>query len=204
MSLNDRASWGWADPCPDKALVQIEVISLRAHALVSRSPSPLLREHFIQIAGVVDILSGLDYHFSNFKRYVKLVQVGSEAGHAELRHEAVAWVNRTGQLHYFVTSHLVKGGSGSIQTPAIDAVLPFRHKHTAHRSSDSPRKSDTAHVRTVHAMSLSILGGTLWTPRKGHRHEPSYTSPADTHFLTFQIQEPVGTSHDLSIEQAHP
>jgi hypothetical protein len=205
VSINDRASWRWVDPCPDKALDHITPLSLRATTLVARSQSSLLQQHFIQIAGVVTILSGLEYHFGPFMRYVQLVQLQNPAAHSELRHEAVAWVNRVGQLHYFVTSQLVKDSIGSVPTPTINATLPFRHKHTAHRSTDFPRKTDTDHLKTVHAMSLSDLGGTLWTPRHAHPGpDICSASPSSTHFLTFQIQEPAGTAHDLNIEQAHP
>lgn len=205
MSVNDGASWNLEDPFPGVALPQISPLSLRATAMITRSHSPLLQKHFLQIVGVLDILSGLEYHFSSFQRHVQLVQIGSPANHSELRHEAVAWVNRVGQLHYFVTSQLVTNKIGSTPTPAIDAVLPFRKKHAAHRSVDFPRPTDTDHLKTVHAMSLSVLGGSLWTPRLGNPGPGiSQTSPFSTHFLTFHIQEPVGTGHDLSIEQAHP
>jgi len=205
MSVNDRASWSWDDPCPGTVLTQIAPLSLRATSLIVRSQSPLLQQHFIQLAGVVAILSGLEYHFGSFQRLVQLVQFGSPASHSELRHEAVAWVNRVGQLHYFVTSQLVKDNIGSTPTPAIDAVLPFRHKHTAHRSADLPRKTDTDHLKSVHEMSLSFLGGSLWTPRHGYPGpDMSPASPSTTHFLTFQIQEPAGTAHNLTIEKAHP
>jgi hypothetical protein len=205
MSVNDCASWNWDDPCPSAALDQIAPLSLRATSLIARSHSPLLQQHFMQLAGVVAILSGLEYHFGSFQRHVQLVQFLSPAAHSELRHEAVAWVNRVGQLHYFVTSQLVKDNIQSAPTPAIDEVLPFRNKHTAHRSADFPRKTDTDHLKTVHEMSLSILGGSLWTPRHAYPGpDISPTSPSSNHFLTFQIQEPVGTAHNLIIEQAHP
>ena len=62
---------------------------------------------------------------------------------ATLRHEAVAYVNRLGQLHFFAKSlghhHLL---------PKTTELLPFRHKHTAHRSIDQPQAESADELRS--------------------------------------------------------
>lgn len=205
MSVNDRAYWRWEDPCPGEALQGIIPYSVRATSLIARSQSPLLQQHFLQLSGAVSILSGLEYHSDNFLALLKQVKLRSSHAHSKLRHEVVAWVNRVGQLHYFTTSELVISKLGNVATPAIDAVLPFRHKHTAHRSFDMPRKNDSDHLKAVHAMSLSDFGGSVWSPRNGSPWpELDPTSPSSTHFLTFQIQETAGDAVILNIENAHP
>jgi len=202
MPLQDRRAWLLDDPCPGIDLSEIAPVSLRTEALILRSPSPLLHTNFVQIMGAASILAGIEYHYSNFIDLVR--QLPSLPGRRfdTVRHEAIAWVNRVGQLHYFCTSPLVRQHLANADTPAIDSVLPFRDKHSAHRSIDAPRREDTPHLQMVHAMMLSDLSGSLWTPRHDGAHQ-SEQPLCTTHYAAFQIQLPEGKYKNLVIELEH-
>jgi hypothetical protein len=114
----------------------------------------------------------------------------------------VAWVNRVGQLHYFVQSDLVRQRFGEVDTPTIKSILIFRNKTTAHRAIDDPRKDDTEHLKTIHALSLAGFS-RFWTPKTRPARQVSHDRPQATHFLAFQTQSPGGVAHNLVIERDH-
>lgn len=200
MSIKNSKNWRIEDPCVGIALGDIHPTSLRAQTVLARSSSKLLHTHFVQIAGVVSILSGLEYHHDRFMKLLGKLVPGPFNDYSSIRHEAVAWVNRVGQLYYFIKSELVVENVGDLATPMIDSIIPFRHKHTAHRSLDNPRPEDTAHLQMVHAMSLSDEGGMLWTPRPGFSGPLLKTPPTDTHFVTFQLQMPGDQTNNSVVE----
>lgn len=203
--LNDRRSWNTADPHEGIPLEFIEPLSARAQSLLVRSKSPLLHKHFMQIGGVVSMLSGLTYHHDNFVAYQRKLERKFHNDYAPLKHEAVAWVNRVGQLYYFAKSNLVQSMLGVVAIPAIESVMPFRNKHVAHRSFDVPRKEDNSYLQVMHAMSLSDIGGMMWTPRPGTPPaDITLGPPVDTHYASFQIQGGDSAVYDLAIEREHP
>ena len=116
------------------------------------------------------MLSGLDYHF---ERFLTLQQQRLRAGFwsddGQMRHEAVAYLNRLGQFCHFVDSAFVKGINSDLANgiPAIRALMVFRNKHTAHRSIDDPRKEDTDELKFSHARSMTLIGGRFYKPRPG-------------------------------------
>lgn len=204
--LNDRRTWNFADPYPDIALDEIEHIPSRAKALIYRSQSALLHTHFVQIVGVKSILSGLDYHYNGFMEMLRRLERPPGPAFEAVRHEAVAWLNRVGQLYYFLKSKLVSDRLSDIQMSAIDAVMPFRQKHTAHRSIDAPKKEDSPASQLYQAMSMSEVGGALWYSRNGPPWQFMLPS-AETHYLCFQIPLEDGgraTHVELNIELQHP
>ena len=203
MSINDARKWYLTDPMPGAALATIEPLSERAKALLVRSRSTLLHTAFIQVVGAVHMLSGLDYHF---KQFVTAIQRGGgllPQDTSPIRHEAVAWINRLGQFHYFARSKLVLRNV-SVGTPTIDQLLPFRHKHTAHRSIDKPRAEDSESLQVGHAMAMTDLSGTLWVPRPPFTPAESPMPSVQTHFLAFQLQASQGEHRTLVIERDHP
>lgn len=211
LSLNDAENWYYPDPWPEVELKDIPAVSDRATSLIARSKSPLLNSNFVQLAGLISILNGLDYHHGNYCRLVsQLVPVNAGSNDVRaLRHEAIAWLNRMGQFHAFTTSKLGKNTSSA--TPCMDSLLVFRHKHAAHRSIDAPRREDSAEAMIAQAMSMSDLGGQLWLPRPDFRwpaddapDDAWATSPA-THFLGFQMAtQSAGVQiQDLVVERDH-
>lgn len=124
-SLNDRRNWHFRDPNEGVPLEFVESLSSRAYSLVARSTSVLLQSHFMQIGGVACILSGLTYHHDNFVAHVASLMPRIEEDYEAIRHEAVAWVGRVGQLYYFARSQLVETFLGRVAIPAIENVIPF-------------------------------------------------------------------------------
>lgn len=140
---------------------------------VDRPGFPLDRE--VQIAGAIGIVRGLEYHYRRFMDGVlaldplksRLQQsLGSSDLHhrlptpaefellADLDHEAVAYINRVGQLYYFARAWQLES-----YVPQAVALLPFRNKYTAHRSIDEPR-AESPHERQLQATAFGF-GHTL-------------------------------------------
>ncbi len=203
MPLNDRRSWLLDDPAPGIDINAIPSVSTRALALISRSQSSLLTTDFLQIYGVVDILSALEYHYNNHIDALRRLPPLPGRAFDRVRHEAIAWLNRAAQLHYFFRSDLVRKRIGCPDTPRTDACLPFRHKHGAHRSIDKPRREDSEHLQHVQAFTMSSLGGSLWKPRAGSKELACLPSHA-THVSFLQLQAPEGVHLDFALEVEHP
>lgn len=97
----------------------------------------ILREHEVyyqQVHGVKYIMQGLDYHFKNYMRLL------SEDDDIHWFHEVVAYLNRIGQIYYFLKSDFIAAQDS--EAPALKRVIPFRMKYSAHRSIDAPRRDD--------------------------------------------------------------
>lgn len=204
MWPNDRSDWCFDDPAPGVPLSDIEPISKRSEALVTRSESPLLSTHFLQIFGAVSMLAGLDYHFQNFEGAIqRLPPVFSGPYFSPVRHEAIAWINRVGQYYYFCRSPLVAKHTAGISISTIESVLPFRNKHAAHRSIDKPWSGDTPHHQTAQALSLSELGGQLWTPRPGVARQPESFQLNTTHYVAFYMRGLGDSDMKLVIQRDH-
>ena len=189
------------DPNPGIALSSIEPSGSRVQSWIARAIQrpdfPFERE--VQIRGAIDIVTGLEYHHTRFTSQLALLEDWTSSiassqddsslptpfTHAQaeilstLQHEAVAYVNRIGQLHFFARS---------LQRSALllkaTTLLPFRHKYTAHRSIDEPR-SESASELMSQAMAFGF-GHTFIGGR-----------------LVFQILSD-GSRQTLSIQEDHP
>lgn len=189
------------DPTPGVALSSMAPSSAKVRSWFSRSVErtgfPLDRE--VQISGAIDILEGLEYHHSQFMSQLAplksfLACVGKPMAECPtpppptpeesqalycLQHEAVAYVNRLGQLYYFAKSVNISG-----HVVKTEALLPFRRKYSAHRSVDMPR-NESVQEREAQARAFGFhhlfIGGKV-----------VFQIPAD------------GTHHHLNIQDDHP
>jgi hypothetical protein len=202
-AVNDIRNWRIVDPRPGEPLDSITPYSMRARVLVARGASnPILQTSFLQLAGAVSILQGLDYHRDRFVSLISGLAGGAETDEGHLLHEAIAYINRVGQFYYFAESDLVKTRIGRLLTPTMDALVKFRHKHTAHRSIDKPRVEDTQQLQTVHAMTLSEFGGRLWHPKE--KLPPGFVGPYwGRAYLVYQIHTGSKDVFELVIERDH-
>jgi hypothetical protein len=67
--MRQRKNWIVGDPATGLPLDQIEPLSLRAHALLVRSDeSPAVATGFLDLAGAIEMLAGMEYHHGNFVR----------------------------------------------------------------------------------------------------------------------------------------
>lgn len=92
---------------------------------------------------------GMDYHYRNYMR------VAHSVDDYEWHHESVAYLNRLGQLYYYLISDAVNVSLSDI--PLILTAIKFRMKYSAHRQVDAPRKGD---ILADHAG----VGGTVIHP----------------------------------------
>ena len=174
--------WNIQDPMPGVALDAIEPLSQRAWVLMTRNrQSPVLALGFVNVAGAIEMMTGMDYHHDNFVRIVRGLVANVALDDSMLNHEAVAYINRLGQFRAFAKSELVKSAAPDAlaQMPVIESLMVFRDKHTAHRSMDVPKPSDTDEMQWAHARSLSTLGGRIWVPR------PDMAQPSAASLKTF-------------------
>jgi len=200
---NDIDNWRLNDPRPGEPLESIQPVSVRARALISRSiDKPILHTNFLQIAGAVTMLKGLDYHHDRFIEIVGRLAAGTLHIDETAIHEAVAYVNRAGQYYYFAKSDLVKRQGQHPPIPDLNALIHFRHKHTAHRSIDKPEKSDTENLQAYHAMSLGDFDGRLFHPREGVTMKAT-AFPWRLGYLVFAINLGEGKFYHLNIERDH-
>lgn len=206
MNENSREPYIFDDPSPNKELLEIEPISLRAKALWIRSTSDLLKTNFIEITGACSMMAGMDYHFTQFLQHVHKIQRFDQnhdnKDHAA--HEAIAWINRVGQFYYFCQSDFVKSRITNINIPTINSVIAFRHKHVSHRSIDKP-KLESDREKFYQAASLSFHAGSFWMRRPGIDFSfPPEAHLAKTMHLIFKF--PINNNSswvELNIERDH-
>jgi hypothetical protein len=183
-------------------LDKIEVVSTRIRSLLARTESVFVEENFIQLEGIVDIARGLEYHHLNALALLKMEQDSLQ--HIEsVKHEVVAWLNRVGQFYYFSQSALVKSVQLKMEMPTINLVLPLRHKYSAHRAIDAPRKSDTADQLPYQALAFSSLVGSQWVAREPKKPEQGEFSMIESYYLVFELQHGEGDVARLNIECDH-
>jgi hypothetical protein len=203
---NDIQNWRVSDARPGEPLESIQPFSVRAKALVARnSTKPILGTDFLQIAGAVSMLRGLDYHRDRFVDIIRCLAAGTLDSDETALHEAVAYVNRGGQYFYFAQSDLVKRQGKCPPIPFLETLIQFRNKHTAHRSIDKPLKSDTEHLQAYQAMSMDF-DGRLFLPREGATIEATLERalfPWRAGYLVFQINLGEGKFYHLNIERDH-
>ncbi|GAB4516639.1 MAG: hypothetical protein Tsb004_26500 [Allomuricauda sp.] len=131
------SEWTVRDSYPEKDLDEINPISVRAYSLISRNES-LLYEKIgaIELLGVLKMMEGLDYHYGQFLKFKNL------ESNTHRIHEIVAYLNRVGQIYYFLksdfTKNLIEVEDPLNLVPTIKEIIVFRKKATAHRSIDSP------------------------------------------------------------------
>ena len=143
-NLHSASNWRPRDPSPNDPLETICPLSSRALALLARNVTkPILQKDFVQVAGAVTILKGLDYHRDRFVEITRQLATGALESYDTALHEAVAYVNRAGQFYYFACSDLVARTGNRPPIPNLETLIPFRNKYTAHRSVDKPYSSDT-------------------------------------------------------------
>jgi hypothetical protein len=210
LAMNDIRNWRIVDPDPGRSLQEITPVSRRAAALIARNAGhSLMRTDFMRIVGTVPMLEGLDYHHRQSLGYLERLALGglSEEAHAQLLfaldHEAVAYVNRAGQLLGFALSKEVDTPVASI--PKLMELKLFRDKFSAHRSIDRPR-GENANLQVLHAISLTTLGGYLLAPKDGATlpDDPWHPSRYRSHYLCYQVRRDADTVFFFSIERDHP
>ena len=215
------ANFSGTNPEPGTRLEAISPLSQRAYALMMRNRTkPALQEGFIHIIGAIEMLAGLEYHHDNLVRLSGLLAAGKVLDETCLYHEAVAYVNRLGQFHYFAKSALVaKTVTEPLsKIPIIQKFLPFRMKHAAHRSLDNPKK-ETENTQILQAMSLSRSVGRMMTLKPGAADIlPPQGATVDAAglarfrqmqwqncYLTFQLFDQDAEAHlNLILEKEHP
>jgi len=133
MKFNE---WTIKDHYPESNLQDIEPISIRAYALVSRNKKDLgTKEGALNLLGALEMLEALDYHFNNF------IEHGKGDSTINQKHEVVAYLNRLGHLYYFTKSSFTKKfiPDPTALMPKMDELIILRMKNTAHRSLDAPK-----------------------------------------------------------------
>ena len=219
--FRDIGNFNTSDPNEGIELEQIQLLSQRARSLMLRNRTkPLLREGFLNIVGVIEMLAGLEYHHDNIVRLSDNLAAGAVLDETWLYHEAVAYVNRLGQFHYFAKSSLVaKAVPNAIaMIPTIEKFLPFRVKHAAHRSIDVPRgESEDAQIlqamsftrSTSRMMTLKPGAPDLWFPPDGVVDAAAMAELRQRHwrdsYLTFQLYDEERNVHiNLVVQKEHP
>lgn len=147
-------TWTIKDRHKGLPLEDIPRISDRAFSFVSRNKANLnSKEGAMNLLGVLDILEALDYHFDNF---INLKTTNEEINQ---RHEAVAYLNRIGQLYYFIVSDFtVRHIPNAISYMSkVNDLKVFRMKSTAHRSLDFPKGESEEYQNR---QALTMLGAT--------------------------------------------
>lgn len=167
------------DQFPNLRLLEIFPLSARATSWRARASldNVFSEEEIVQIDGSIPMLQGLDYHYNHFisqfhqlasyyerhESYLKDSMSGQRRNlpypsstdterqtFRSLEHEAIAYINRVGQFYYFAKSFEHQ----SFLLRASE-LMPFRNKHTAHRSIDMPRE-ETVHEKMWQAMSFGF------------------------------------------------
>lgn len=204
--LHSVSNWAVREPRPDEPLEIIRPISVRALALLARNADkPILQTDFVQVAGAITMLKGLDYHRDRFAEIIGQLSTGALQTYDTAFHEAVAYVNRAGQFYYFAMSKLITRRGECPPIPNLEALMPFRHKHTAHRSIDKPFSSDTRDLQAYQAMSMD-LDWRFIHPREGATIKATPETafyPLRTGYLVFQINLGEGKYYFLNIERDH-
>ncbi|HYM98741.1 MAG TPA: hypothetical protein VET25_03290 [Aestuariivirgaceae bacterium] len=215
---SDISDWNPIDPFAAQELVEIQPLSKRAFSLLLRNKhKPILETEFLRVAGVIEIMEGLEYHSSRFNDIKFRYGHGQRDDLEDINHEVVAYFNRVGQFHTFARSAFVKTHVTNPLSivPRICQLLVFRNKHAAHRSIDAPREGDTVEVQNTHAISLNRYFGRIYSPIPGAANPPLPDSEQGlvpwrralclSAYIVFQIYNPsVEDTIFFTIETDHP
>jgi hypothetical protein len=123
------------DPNEGVSLENIPVFSNKIDSLIVRNKHKIRDMHdYAHIWGSVHLLKGLECHYEDFLSHLHVLASKDCLGDdSRLDHYAVAYLNRLGQLYYFIKSlKLLKN------CPKIKELYLFRRKSTGHRSIDLP------------------------------------------------------------------
>ncbi|HEV2547986.1 MAG TPA: hypothetical protein VGU20_11650 [Stellaceae bacterium] len=72
--------WNFEDPFPSVPLENIARVSMRALALMARSrDAAVLGVGFVNVAGAIEMMRGMDYHHTKFLSIVRALAAGAEA-----------------------------------------------------------------------------------------------------------------------------
>jgi hypothetical protein len=191
---NSIGNWNLVDENQGKALDEINPLSSRARSMLVRNrTNPLLKFGFINVTGAIEMLEGLEYHHDNVIRLSSALAAGARISETNVNHEAVAYLNRLGQLFYFSKSEFVRNAIIDVTPliPTIARFMVFRNKHTAHRSIDAPRPEDTEDLRLAHARAVSSVMGSIFS-RKPNSMEllyPEFGVPIGLDVLKLHMQK---------------
>ncbi len=191
-------SWDFEDHFPEEELSDIFPISIRAFSLLSRNRNELKNnESAIHIVGLLNTLEALDYHFDNFIKLKENKNITSKQ-----THEVVAYLNRIGQVYYFLKSSFTKTfiPNALQDCSKIDYLKTFRMKNTAHRSIDHPKKEDTEEYSNRQTLSLlPIATGPIYD-KQCYRF-PTEDPPGSG--LTRYIDFTPEIDHEIVMEQCY-
>jgi hypothetical protein len=135
--MNTFKLYSFIDRYPDLQLDEIETMSLRTYSLWSRNLERIkIDDGATNVIAALDTLEGLDYHIKN---YIEMKEPENEKNQI---HELNAYLNRMGQIYYFVNSEFCKRYTVRAldNIPKIIKIKEFRDKVTAHRSIHYPHK----------------------------------------------------------------
>ena len=116
------------------------------------------------------------------------------------KHEAVAYLNRLGQLYAFIKSDFTKKFNLEPKAilPKLDELYIFRRKNTAHRSLDAPQNEPKEYRNR---QALSFLGATTLKFMGNQQYIfPNYNKDNDeTEWLYFTP----ATDHPIIMEESY-
>lgn len=90
-------------------------------------------QYYGQHKGAVLFAKGMEYHYQNYLLHYR-------SDDYEWQHEVVAYLNRVGQMYYYLISANI--GAKSSDMPSLLGASRFRMKYSAHRQVDAPRSGD--------------------------------------------------------------
>lgn len=125
---------------------------------------------YTRIMGALQFIEGLEYHYNNFTNHLQnLAAKEYLSDDSMLDHEATAYINRLGQIYYFIRSfRLLK------HCPKIKELYLFRRKNSGHRSIDCPSDEDEVHEQ-------------IW--QSGCLRRKSFAGKFDENFTVEDFQE---------------
>jgi len=132
------------------------------------------------IVGGFEMICALQFHYMNFVRIIdRKIERLIPHDTPDERFEAVAYIGRVGQFDYFTKSAFVAKLRGTDDFEGLTwaaYLLPFRHKYSAHRDRDKPKKGEEGSLSGE--LSLGALGGHLFT-QKSAGAIPHQAAPYD-------------------------
>ena len=212
------------DSAPYTPLSEIFPFSKRATVLLLRNQQKqIVDDDFVSIFGAVDMIDGLEYHHDNLITLVQqrsTISIRENADDKErkiiennLRHEAVAYLNRAGQFYHFANSQLVKNHIPDViqRIPTITKLKFFRDKHAAHRSIDKPLPHDDPHAQKIQAWGLSSVSSLSYSPKSEIKSMTEMELMLNEqalwldHYLCFQMRGREKEEFvNFSVEREHP
>lgn len=134
------------------------------------------------VVGAFEMMCALQYHYLNFSRIIqKKIERVIPHDVPDERFEVVSYIGRVGQLDYFTRASFVsrlRGGDEFEGLTWTSYLLPFRHKYSAHRDRDKPKKGEEGSL--LGELSLGALGGHLFVQEQdGDRSDLQPAFPFD-------------------------